>query len=122
MSAGAAVACPDRKVICLESDGSGMYTVQGLWTLAREGLDVTVLLFANRAYNILRHEFANVGAGEAGPRARDMLSLDRPALDWVGLAKGMGVEAERVESAEALCRAFERGLATPGPYLVEIPI
>ena len=122
MSAGAAVACPDRKVVCLESDGSGMYTVQGLWTLAREGLDVTVLLFANRAYNILRHEFANVGAGEAGPRARDMLSLDRPALDWVGLAKGMGVEAERVESAEALCRAFERGLATPGPYLVEIPI
>ena len=122
LSTGAAVACPDRKVVCLESDGSGMYTVQGLWTLAREGLDVTVLVFANRAYNILKHEFANVGAGEAGPRARDMLSLDRPALDWVALATGMGVEAERAETADDLCRAFERGLASEGPYLVEVPI
>jgi len=122
MATGAAVACPDRKVVCLESDGSGMYCVQSLWTQAREGLDVTTLLFANRSYNILKGELANVGAGNPGPRANDMLTLDRPTLDWVEIAGGMGVEAERVESADALCRAFERGLAVQGPYLVEVVI
>ncbi|MCG8545167.1 MAG: thiamine pyrophosphate-dependent enzyme, partial [Alphaproteobacteria bacterium] len=122
LSTGAAVACPDRKVVCLQSDGSGMYCVQALWTQAREGLDTTILVFANRAYNILKGELANVGAGNPGPRAHDMLSLDRPTIDWVSLAKGMGVEAERVETADALCDAFERGLAVQGPYLVEIVI
>jgi acetolactate synthase-1/2/3 large subunit len=122
MATGAAVACPDRKVVCLEGDGSGMYCVQSLWTQAREGLDVTTLLFANRSYNILKGELANVGAGNPGPRANDMLTLDRPTLDWVELAAGMGVEAERVESTDALCRAFERGLAVQGPYLVEVVI
>ena len=122
LATGAAVACPDRKVVCLESDGSGMYTLQALWTQAREGLDVTTLVFANRAYNILKGELANVGAGNPGPRAQDMLSLDRPALDWVNIATGMGVEAESVETADALCRAFERGLAVEGPYLVEVVI
>ena len=122
LSTGAAVACPDRKVVCLQSDGSGMYCVQALWTQAREGLDTTILVFANRAYNILKGELANVGAGNPGPRAHDMLSLDRPTIDWVNLANGMGVEAERVETADALCDAFERGLAVKGPYLVEIVI
>ena len=122
MATGAAVACPDRKVVCLESDGSGMYCVQALWTQAREGLDVTTLLFSNRAYNILKGELANVGAGNPGPRARDMLSLDKPDLGWVSIANGLGVEAERVESADDLCRAFERGLAVQGPYLIEVVI
>jgi acetolactate synthase-1/2/3 large subunit len=122
MATGAAVACPDRKVVCLESDGSGMYCVQALWTQARENLDVTTLLFANRAYNILKGELANVGAGNPGPRAHDMLTLDRPTLDWIDIASGMGVEAERVETADQLCDAFERGLAVKGPYLVEVVI
>lgn len=122
LATGAAVACPDRKVVCLESDGSGMYCVQALWTQARENLDVTTLLFANRAYNILKGELANVGAGNPGPRAHDMLTLDRPTLDWIDIASGMGVEAERVETVDQLCDAFERGLAVKGPYLVEVVI
>ena len=122
MATGAAIACPERKVVCLEGDGSGMYTVQALWTQAREGLDVTTLLFANQSYNILKGELANVGAGNPGPRAQDMLTLDRPALDWVEIARGMGVEAVRVETADELCRAIERGLAVDGPYLIEILI
>jgi acetolactate synthase-1/2/3 large subunit len=122
MATGAAIACPERKVVCLEGDGSGMYTVQALWTQAREGLDVTTLLFANQSYNILKGELANVGAGNPGPRAQDMLTLDRPALDWVEIARGMGVEAARVETADELCRAIEHGLAVQGPYLVEIMI
>ena len=122
LATGAAVACPERKVVCLESDGSGMYTPQALWSQAREGLDVTTLVFANRSYNILKGELANVGAGEPGPRARDMLSLDRPDLQWAGLANSMGVEAERVETAEDLCTAMSRGLASDGPYLIEVVI
>jgi acetolactate synthase-1/2/3 large subunit len=120
LATGAAVACPDRKVVCLEGDGSGMYTVQALWTQARENLDVTTLVFANRSYNILKGELANVGAGNPGPRAHDMLTLDRPTLDWVDIAASMGVEAERASTADELCRAFERGLAVKGPYLVEV--
>lgn len=122
LATGAAVACPDRKVVSLEGDGSGMYTVQALWTQAREKLDVTTLVFANRSYNILKGELANVGAGNPGPRAHDMLTLDRPTLDWIDLAKGMGVEAERAETADELCAAFERGLAVKGPYLVEVVV
>ena len=122
LATGAAIACPDRKVVSLEGDGSGMYTVQALWTQARENLDVTTLVFANHSYNILKGELANVGAGNPGPRARDMLTLDRPKLDWIDLAKGMGVEAERVETVDQLCDAFERGLAVEGPYLVEVTV
>jgi acetolactate synthase-1/2/3 large subunit len=122
LATGAAVACPDRKVVSLEGDGSGMYTVQALWTQARENLDVTTLVFANRSYNILKGELANVGAGNPGPRAHDMLTLDRPTLDWIDLAKGMGVEAERAETTDELCAAFERGLAVNGPYVVEVVV
>lgn len=120
LAAGAAIACPDRKVICLESDGSGMYCVQALWTQARENTDVTTLVFANRAYGVLKMELANVGAENAGPRAMDMLTLDRPNLNWVDIAAGMGVPAEQVETSEDLCRAMEKGLAINGPYLIEI--
>ncbi|MDP6343623.1 MAG: acetolactate synthase large subunit [Alphaproteobacteria bacterium] len=120
VATGAAIACPDRKVIALEGDGSAMYTIQALWTMAREGLDVTVLVFANRSYKILRGELTNVGVGNPGPRAIDMLSLDRPPLDWLHMARSMGVEAARVDDLAALARALEAGLHSEGPYLIEL--
>ena len=97
VATGAAVACPDRKVICMVGDGSAMYTLQSLWTQAREGLNVLTIVFANRIYQILRGEFDGVGAGEPGQRALDMLKIDRPTLDWVALAKGMGVPGRAVD-------------------------
>ena len=99
-----------------------MYTVQSLWTMARENLDITVLIFANRSYQILRGELTNVGVGNPGPRAIDMLSLDRPALDWVQMARSMGVEAQRVETCEALEAALEDWLTGGGPNLIEITL
>jgi acetolactate synthase-1/2/3 large subunit len=120
VAVGAALAAPDRRVIALEGDGSAMYTLQSLWTMARESLDVTVVVFANRNYQILRGEFAHVGAGEPGRRAADMLSLDRPALDWVALAAGHGVPACRVTTLEQFADALRRNLAAPGPGLIEV--
>ena len=120
VAVGAAIACPDRKVIALEGDGSAMYTVQALWTMAREHLDVTVLIFANNSYNILRGELTAVGVQNPGPRAVDMLSLDRPALDWVAMANGMGVEAVRADDAKALAKALDAGLASDGPFLIQV--
>jgi acetolactate synthase-1/2/3 large subunit len=117
---GAAVACPDRKVILLEGDGSGMYTVQSLWTMARENLDITILIFANRTYEILRGELTNVGVQNPGPRAVDMLTLDRPYLDWVNIAKGMGVEAIKVNDCKNLLDALDIGIKKNGPFLIEI--
>ena len=122
VSVGAAVACPDRKVIALVGDGSAMYTVQSLWTMAREGLDITIVIFSNRSYNILRGELTNVGVQNPGPRAVDMLSLDRPDLDWVSMAKSMGVEAARSRTAEDLAKALDAGLHNEGPYLIEVAI
>jgi acetolactate synthase-1/2/3 large subunit len=119
VATGAAVACPDRKVICMVGDGSAMYTLQSLWTQARERLDVTTLVFANRSYQILRGEFAGVGAGEPGQRAVDMLTIDRPALDWVALAKGMGVEGRAVHTADDLNAALADANAQKGPRLIE---
>jgi len=119
-SVGAAIGAPGRKVITLEGDGSAMYTVQSLWTMAREGLDVTMLIFANRSYQILRGEFANVGGGSPGQRATDMLTLDRPDPDWLAIARGFGVEAGRVTDLDGLVREFRRGLASSGPYLIEV--
>ena len=118
---GAAVACPNRKVVNLQADGSAMYTIQGLWTQARENLDVTTVLFNNRKYAILQVEFMRVGANP-GPKAMDMLDLSRPDLDFVGLARSMGVEAEQVSSAETFHKALARGLAVDGPYLIEVMI
>jgi acetolactate synthase-1/2/3 large subunit len=116
---GAAVACPDRKVLCLEADGSAMYTLQALWTQAREGLDVTTVIFNNRSYAILNLELSRVGAESSGPKALDMLDLSRPDLDFAALARGMGVEAARATTADELVAALERGIAEPGPYLVD---
>jgi len=116
---GAAVAAADRRVLCLESDGSAMYTIQALWTQAREGLDVTTVVLANHSYAILKLELSRVGAEAGGPRAADMLDLTRPDLDFVALARGMGVPAARATTAEELVVHLERSFAEPGPSLIE---
>jgi acetolactate synthase-1/2/3 large subunit len=117
---GAAISAPDRRVIALEGDGSGMYTLQSLWSMVRESLKVTVVIFANRSYKILHGEFAQVGAGAPGHRATDMLTLDRPVLDWCALANGMGVEATRAMNLQDLGRQLRRSLASDGPSLIEV--
>jgi acetolactate synthase-1/2/3 large subunit len=119
LATGAAVACPDRKVICLEADGSAMYTLQALWTQVRENLDVTTVIFNNRSYAILNLELSRVGTEAPGPKALSMLDLTNPDLDFVALATGMGVEAIRATTAEEFTTALERALATTGPTLVE---
>lgn len=116
---GAAVASPDRKVLCLQADGSGMYTVQALWTQAREALDVTTVIFSNRRYAILEMEYGRVGAGEPSAATRSLFELSRPELDWVGLARSMGVEGVRATTGEEFARALALGLRESGPYLVE---
>ncbi|MBS1811493.1 MAG: acetolactate synthase large subunit [Acidobacteria bacterium] len=117
---GAAIACPDRPVITLQSDGAGMYTLQALWTQAREGLNVTTLLCNNRQYQILNIELRRAGIEQIGDKARTLIGLDNPSLDWVSLAKGMGVAAVAVETAEALTQELEIALAEPGPHLIEV--
>jgi acetolactate synthase-1/2/3 large subunit len=119
---GAAVACPDRKVLCLTADGSGMYTLQALWTMARESLNVTTVVFANRDYAVLKREFSYLGIGSPGTRALDMFEIGRPDLDWVQLAKGMGVPGIRVTSLEAFGKALRAGLEGEGPTLIEVPL
>jgi acetolactate synthase I/II/III large subunit len=119
LAAGAAIACPDRKVICLEADGSGMYTVQALWTQAREQLDVVTVVFSNRSYAILRGELRSVGAGTPGVNASRMLDLDQPALQWTQLAAGMGVESGRATSAESFNELLRTALSRRGPFLIE---
>jgi len=116
---GAAVACPDRKVLSLNGDGAGMYTVQGLWTIAREKLDVTVVIFANGAYRILGIEMGRTGGGEPGPKASRLLDLGDPKIDWVSLATGLGMPAQRVETPEAFDAAMATAMTTPGPHFIE---
>lgn len=121
-AAGAAVACPDRKVIAFQADGSGMYTLQALWTQAREALDVLTLICANRSYQILRTELGRAGGSSPGPVASGLTDLGRPDLDWVALAAGMGVPGERATTAGELTAALRRALAEPGPRLVEMAL
>jgi acetolactate synthase-1/2/3 large subunit len=117
---GAAVAAPDRPVLCLQSDGSAMYTISGLWTQARENLDVTTVIYNNGAYDILRIELQRVGAGSApGPKALDLLDISRPTMDFVKIAEGMGVPARRVSTAEELAEALRDAFAEPGPHLID---
>ena len=117
---GAAVAAPERPVLCLESDGSAMYTISGLWTQARENLDVTTVLYDNSAYDILRVELQRVGAGSApGPKALDLLDLSRPTMDFVKIAEGMGVPARRVSTAEEFADALRWGFSEAGPHLID---
>ncbi|MYC94118.1 MAG: acetolactate synthase large subunit [Caldilineaceae bacterium SB0661_bin_32] len=120
---GAAAACPDRQVFAMEGDGSGMYTLQALWTQARESLNVVNVIFANRSYRILQGELLNVGGdAEPGPHAQAMMRLDSPELNWVSISEGMGVPAIRVETADAFVRALGRGIEEPGPMLIEAMI
>ncbi len=120
-ASGAAVACPDRKVIALTGDGSAMYTLQSLWTMARGGLDVTVIVFANRGYQILRDELANVGVQSYGANAQAMFDVENPALDWVALARGHGLPARRTPDMDSFAKALSHGLASGGPSLIEVP-
>ena len=122
LAVGAAVACPNRRVLCLTADGSGMYTAQALWTMAREGLKVTTVVFANRTYAVLQREFLSLGVGAPGPRAANLFEIGRPPLDWVHLAKGMGVPASRVTSLDAFAKAMREGFESNGPTLIEVPL
>lgn len=119
LALGAAIGAPDRKVICLSGDGAGMYTNQALWSMAREQADVLTIVFANRSYRILNIEMARTGAGNPGPTASAMLSLDNPTIDWVKLAESQGVAAVRCETAEDFDRQFARLCAQKGPSLIE---
>lgn len=119
VATGAAVGAPDRKVVCLHGDGGAMYTLQSLWTMARENLNVTTVIFANRSYAILNVELGRVGAGAGGPKALSTLDIGNPNLDWVSLARGMGVEASKATSAEEFNTQLESALATTGPRLIE---
>ncbi|MBK5224237.1 MAG: acetolactate synthase large subunit [Acidimicrobiia bacterium] len=120
VAVGAAVACPDRRVIALQADGSAMYTFQALWTMARESLDVTVVLCANRTYRILQVELMRAGVVEPGPAGVGLTDLGHPSIDWVQLASGLGVMARSVDTADDLVDALRVSLATPGPSLVEV--
>ena len=116
---GAAIACPGRRVIAFQADGSGLYTLQSLWTMAREGLDVTVVICANRTYRILQVELARAGIAEPGPAARRLTQLGPPPIDWVAAARAFGVPGTSARSGEELAQALQRSFAMPGPSLIE---
>jgi acetolactate synthase-1/2/3 large subunit len=119
---GAALACPDRPVIAFQADGSAAYTLQALWTQARESLNVTTVLCSNRSYRILQVELARAGIAEPGPAARSLTDLDRPSLDWCALARGFGVPSTRPANAEELASALESSLFEPGPHLIQVDL
>jgi acetolactate synthase-1/2/3 large subunit len=119
LALGASVACPDRKVVALQADGSAAYTLQALWTMAREQSDVTVVLLNNSSYGILNIELARVGAGKPNDKTLSMFDLGNPALDWVTLARGMGVHATRAETAGMFDRQLGEALTAKGPRLIE---
>ena len=121
MATGAAVGAPGRRVINTQADGSAMYTLQALWTQARERLDVTTVIFANHKYQILLGELANVGANP-GRTALDMLDLGNPEIDWVSLARGMGVEAARTDTCEGFADLLAASCRRPGPFLIELAV
>jgi acetolactate synthase-1/2/3 large subunit len=120
VATGAALACPDRRVFCMVGDGSAMYTIQSLWTQARENLNITTIIFANNSYAILKAEYANMGAGAPGARALSMIDIDRPRIDWLAMAKSMGVPAVAVDTAEAFHKAMVDSTREPGPTLIEV--
>lgn len=119
---GAAIACPDRPVIAYQADGSAMYALPALWTMAHEGLDVTVLVCSNRRYNIIGYELYRAGLSEPGPNARGLVELSPPPLDFVAIATGMGVPATRATTADELVTQLRNALAEPGPHLVEMTL
>jgi acetolactate synthase-1/2/3 large subunit len=117
---GAAIACPDRPVIDLQADGSAMYTVQALWTQAREGLNVTTLICSNRSYRILQVELSRAGITSYGPNAQALTELTKPPIDWVNIAQGFGVPGVTVNTAEDLARELSKAFTEPGPHLIEM--
>jgi acetolactate synthase-1/2/3 large subunit len=120
LAVGAAIAAPDRKVVCPHGDGGAAYTMQSLWTMAREKLDVTVVIYANRSYAILNVELARVGASGAGPKALSMLDLRNPEMNWVRIAEGLGVEASRATTSEEFASQYESAMKARGPRLIEL--
>ena len=122
LAVGAAVAAPDRRVLCLSADGSSMYTVQALWTMAREGLNVTTVIFANRAYAVLQWEYSGLGVGAPGQRAADLFDIGRPDIDWLMMAKSMGIPANRAMSLDSFGDLLRRGFAAAGPQLIEVSL
>jgi acetolactate synthase-1/2/3 large subunit len=118
LALGAAIAAPDRSVLCLTGDGAGMYTNQALWSFAREGANVVTVVFVNHSYRILNIELARTGAGNPGPTAKDLLELGRPEIDWVKLSEAQGVPAVAVHDAAAFDLALERAFAAQGPSLI----
>lgn len=119
LAMGAAIACPERKTICLQADGSAMYTVQALWSMAREDLDVTTIIFNNGSYAILNIEMARVGINNPGKTALSLLDLTNPPINWVSISKGMGVPAVRASTAEEFEVALKDAIAHKGPRLIE---
>jgi acetolactate synthase I/II/III large subunit len=119
---GAAVACPDRKTVVFEGDGSGMYTPQALWTMAREKADVTLVVMKNESYGILNIELARVREGDPNEKMLSMLRIDNPSLDWVKLAEAQGVPATRATTAEEFHKQFDAAMSTKGPRLIEAQI
>jgi acetolactate synthase-1/2/3 large subunit len=122
LATGAAIACPDRPVLALEADGSAMYTASALWTHAREGLDITTVIFSNRAYAILAMELERTGAPVTGTTARDLLDLSRPDIDFTALAAGMGVPATRASTTGEFSAQLKHALAEAGPHLIEVDV
>lgn len=122
VATGAALACPDRRVFCMVGDGSAMYTIQSLWTQARESLNVTTIIFANNSYQILKNEFANMGFGKPGPRASAMIDIDKPRIDWLAMGKSMGCPSVRVENAGDFYQSMVRSAEEPGPMLIEVAL
>lgn len=123
VATGASLACMDRRTICMVGDGSAMYTIQALWTQAREGLPVTTIIFANNTYNILKMEYSNMKAGPApGPAALSMIDIDRPTIDWRAMAKSMGVPSVQVETAEDFTKAMIASCSASGPMLIEVKL
>ena len=120
VATGAALACPGRRVFCMVGDGSAMYTIQSLWTQARESLDVTTIIFANNSYAILKAEYANMGAGAPGARALAMIDIDKPRIDWQAMARSMGVPSVAVDTAEGFHKAMVDSTREPGPKLIEV--
>jgi acetolactate synthase-1/2/3 large subunit len=120
MAVGTAVACPGRPVVNLQADGSSMYTIQGLWTAARENLHVITVLLNNKSYGILNMELDRVGATAQSERSRSLLSLDKPVIDFTSLGRAMGAQTVRAEDNETFVKAFRRALAEPGPHLIEV--
>jgi acetolactate synthase-1/2/3 large subunit len=122
LAIGASLACPGRPVLCVSADGSAMYTLQALWTIARESLPVTVVIFSNRAYALLKYEYAAIARGKGSSEVEALFDLDRPKLDFVSLSRGLGVPAGCADTLEAFQHALAAGFASGGPNLIEIPI